>query len=149
MQLSVIHQGAGEAGQVEVRGQVNPLGEPHLRRGRGAERGVGGGGGAGLSFLSTCLLHGHHRQAPALQLDGDVAGGVAAGIQGHQEVAGVLFGLLDLFVLLCAGSLSLLLFAITQPERKAGCESQSSPSLHGARVYVPPVRISFGIIGLS
>lgn len=45
-QLSIIHQGTGEAGQVQVSRQVDLLGKPHLRRGGGAEGGVGGGGGA-------------------------------------------------------------------------------------------------------
>lgn len=116
-QLSVVHQGAGQARQVQVRGQVNPLDEARLRAGRGAEGGGGGGGGAGLALLGPGLLHGHHRQAPPLQFDGDVARGVTAGVQGYQEVAvAVVRDRLDGLLHLHAGGFSQLLFTITQPE---------------------------------
>lgn len=118
-QLSVIHQGTGEAGQVQVRRQLDALGKPRLRQCGGAEGGAGGRGGAGLALFCSGLLHGRNRQTPAFQLDCDVTGGVTTGVQGHQEVAVVSVGLLHIPVLLCGGELSLLLSILTQPGRES------------------------------
>lgn len=109
-QLSIIHQGAGEAGQVQVSGQLNLPGEAHLRGGRGAEGGAGGGWGARLALLGTRLLHGNHGKAPPLKLNCDVVRGIATSIYGHQEVAVVFCRLLDVQ----AVTVSLLLVSLRQ-----------------------------------
>lgn len=93
-----------------MRGEVDLLDEARLRRGRGAEGGAGGGGGAGLTLLRGRLLHHHHGQAATLYFDGDVAGGITASVQRHQEVAVVLGGLLGGLLQLRAGGFPLLLF---------------------------------------
>lgn len=94
-QLSIIHQGAGQAREVKVVGEVNPSSKAHLRRGRGREGGAGGGGGAGLTLLCSGLFHGHHCQAPPLQLDSDISWGVTTGVESDQKVS-VAFSALQL-----------------------------------------------------